>query len=63
MSAADHKWTSENNSSQSSPSTVWDTVVKLGSSGLVPNALPSFTESSYQLFSKTFNELFSTRKK
>lgn len=62
MSATDHRWTSENNTSQSSPSTVWDTVVKLKSSGLMANArlhpLSSLTSSSLRL-----NEWFSTRKK
>lgn len=63
MSATGYRWISENNTSQSSPSTVWDTVVKLRSAGLVANAWPSSTEQSYKLFSKTFNEWFSTRKK
>lgn len=63
MSAMCHRWTSENSTSQSSPSTVWDTVVKLRSSGLVANAWPSSTEQSYKLFSKTFNKWFSTIKK
>lgn len=62
MHATEHRWRSENSMSRFSPSTVWVVVVKLRLSGLVTNALSLSTKQSYQLFSKTVNEWFATRK-
>lgn len=60
MSATEDMCKSENNMSQSLLPAMWVSVIKFRLSDLMTNSSTLSTQSSHQLYSKTFNESFST---